>query len=178
MLNSSLKIVFASSIFFLTATITNADVQDEIVSLLEEATAQGECAGYIGFLYNDYTIGGFSDEGQAKKSRNLHMQKAYSTAESFVDLAIKNKVEGKYLIIKKGNSFCIGEMCLPKKEYIEAFFAITGLHDSQEQIAKKDITCPNDIDVWFPCKGAEPVDNRQYKAADMYKSKNCKLLLR
>ena len=178
MLNSSLKIVFTSSIFFLIANTTNADVQDEIVSLLDETKAQGECAGYIGWLYKDYTIGGFSGKDQAIESQNLHMQKAYSTAERFVDLAIKNKVEGKYFIIKKGNSYCMGEMCLPKKEYIEAFFAITGLHDSHEEITEKEITCPNDIDVWFPCKGTEPVDNRQYKAADLYKSKNCKLLLR
>jgi len=45
----------------------------------------------------------------------------------------------------------------------------------EKAVTKKEINCPEG--VWSPCFGGEPVDNWEYKAATLYDSKNCSLLV-
>ena len=57
-----------------------------------------------------------------------------------------------------------------------AIFLLGSLQKANDEITKMKIDCPSN--AWFPCVGGEPVDNWRFKAANLYKSKNCKLLLR
>jgi len=46
---------------------------------------------------------------------------------------------------------------------------------AEEEVGEKDINCPEG--AWSPCVGREPVGNRYRKALNLYKTKNCSLLL-
>lgn len=80
------------------------------------------------------------------------------------------------MVFRDAGKVCAGELCLAKTEYIEAIFFLGSLQKANDEITKMKIDCPSN--AWFPCVGGEPVDNWRFKAANLYKSKNCKLLLR
>ena len=161
-------------IFFVTPA--TADTKDKIASTIEEVNAHAECGAYINWTYQDYSLAGFDDASSAKKAKNTHFAKAAQAAEKFVKLASENKIDGNYMIFRDAGKVCAGELCLAKTEYIEAMFFLGSLQKANDDITKMKIDCPSN--AWFPCVGGEPVDNWKYKAADLYKSKNCKLLLR
>ena len=161
-------------IFFVTHA--TADIIEEITSTMDEATVQAECSAYIDYTYNDYSLAGFYNASSAKKAKNTHLEKAAQAAEKFVKLASENKVDGKYMVFREAGKICLGELCVAKAEYIEAMFLLGGIKQASDEITRMKIDCPSN--AWFPCMGGEPVDNWKFKAADLYKSKNCKLLLR
>lgn len=158
------------------ATVGTSDITDEVVSWMEEAQAQGECSTYIGFLYADYTLGGFKGKSDAMRAKEIHLDKAIYAARKFVKLTSENDVDGKRMVFRKSDKICINETCFPSSDYIAAIFALGGLQTAQQQVSEREISCPDG--VWSPCYGAEPVENRKFKAGKLYKSKNCRVLLR
>lgn len=93
---------------------------------MEEINAHGECAVYVGYTYEDYSFAGFRNENEAIRAKEKHFLKAQLIAQDLVNFLIKNKVEGNYLISKKGNQTCIMDQCFEKNEYIEAMFLMGG----------------------------------------------------
>jgi hypothetical protein len=161
-------------IFF--TTNATADIKNQVTSTIDEANAQAECGAYIDYTYQDYSLAGFNSATSAKNAKTTHLEKAAQAAEKFVKLASENKVDGKYMVFRDAGKVCIGEGCFAKAEYIEAMFILGGIQKASDDITKMKIDCPSN--AWFPCMGGEPVDNWKFKAANLYKSKNCKLLLR
>jgi hypothetical protein len=159
-----------------TATFVNSDITDEVVYWMEEAKAQGECSSYIGFLYEDYTIGGFKGKSDALRAKELHLDKAIFAAQKFVELTSENDVDGKRMIFKRSGKICINETCFPSSDYIAAMFTMGGIQTGSKEVSEKEIVCPDG--VWLPCYGAEPVENRKFKASRLYNNKNCRVLLR
>lgn len=147
----------------------------QAVKLMEYAKVQGACSSYIGHFYSDYTGAGFASEEDAKRIKDIHLQLAGDAAEKFVSLAISQDLDGKKFITKEGNLFCMGDTCFAKREYIEAIFVLSGPMKAEEEVGEKDINCPEG--AWSPCVGREPVGNRYRKALNLYKTKNCSLLL-
>ena len=131
---------------------------------------------YVGFTYKDYSIAGFRNKNEADKAKKKHFLKAQLVAQDMVNFAMKNKIEGKYFIFKKGNQTCLQEQCFEKREYIEMMFALAGLENAQKEVTKKNISCSDG--AWSPCEGGEPVDNWGRKAGKLYNDKNCRVLLR
>ena len=160
----------------LSATVGSSDITDEVVSWMQEAQAQGECNAYIGFLYEDYTIGGFKGKSDAMRAEEIHLDKAIYAGKKFVELASENDVEGKRMIFRKSGKICLNETCFPSSDYIAALFALGGVQNGVKEVSEREITCPDG--VWSPCYGREPVINRKLKASELYKSKNCRVILR
>lgn len=154
----------------------SADVSDEAMALVNEATAHGQCSSYIGYLYNDYTVAGFTGEKVAIEAKDKHLEKAATAAKKFVELASQNDIDGKRMIYKKGGKTCMNETCFPSADFITAMFTFGGAQKAQEEVSQKEIACPDG--VWLPCFGTEPADNWWVKARDFYEEKNCRLLLR
>ena len=170
------QFIFMLTFIISSAQSVGADITSDAVSLMEEVKAQGECSSYIGFLYNDYTIAGFKGKADAMRANNRHIEKAATAAQKFVTLSSQNDIDGKRFIYKKAGKSCVGEICLPSLDFIASMFLIGGMNDGQKEVSEQEISCPSN--VWAPCYGREPVDNRAYKASNLYKSKNCRLLLR
>lgn len=168
--------IFTLTLILSGASNGTADVTSDAVSLMEEVKAQSECSSYIGFLYNDYTIAGFKGEADAMRANSRHIEKAATAAQKFVVLSSQNDIDGKRFIYKKAGKSCVGEICLPSLDFIASMFLMGGINEGQKEVSEKEISCPSN--VWAPCYGREPVDNRPYKASNLYKSKNCRLLLR
>ena len=154
----------------------SADVSDEAMSLVNEATAHGQCSSYIGYLYEDYTVAGFTGKKAAIEAKEKHLEKAAAAAKKFVELASQNDIDGKRVIYKKGGKTCLYETCFPSADFITAIFTFGGLQKADEEVSQKEISCPEG--VGYPCFGTEPADNRWFKARDFYEEKNCRLLLR
>ncbi|MDA8907459.1 hypothetical protein OAT86_03180 [Planktomarina sp.] len=142
---------------------------------MEYAKVHSACASYIGYLYKDYTGAGFASEEDARQVQDKHFQLAGDAGEKFVSLAISQDLDGKRFITKKGKLFCFVDTCFAKREYIEAMFILAGPMEAEKEIAEKDIKCPEG--TWLPCVGKEPVENRYRKAVNLYKTRNCSLLL-
>ena len=158
------------------ASSLSADASDEAMALVNEATAHGECSSYIGFLYDDYTVAGFTGEKAAMEAKYNHLDNAANAAKNFVELASRNDIDGTRMIYKKAGKTCMGDTCFPSAELIAAMFTFGGVQKGQKEVSQKEIACPDG--VWLPCFGAEPVGNRWVKAKNLYAEKNCRLLLR
>ena len=153
----------------------NADATRHAMKLIDRTTAQGACASYIGYMGSNYRIGGFVSEQEANRIQEEHWRLASEAAEELVALGISQKIDGQMMISPKGSSICLADLCFAKVEYIEALFLMSGAMEAEKAVARKEINCPEG--VWSPCFGGVPVDNWEYKAATLYDSKNCSLLI-
>ena len=151
------------------------DVESRFAKLSDITKAHGACSSYIGHMYSDYIAGGFASEKAAKRIQQKHRLLAGDAATELVTLLITEDVGGQKLIFNKGNQICMGEVCFAKREYLEAIILFGSLDEGADKVSRKSISCP--AEAWFPGTGGEPVDNRLYKAKDLYKKNNCSLLL-
>ena len=110
------------------------------------------------------------------RANNRHIEKAITAAQKFITLTSQNDIDGQRLIYKKAGKSCIGELCFPSLDFIASMFIMGGINEGQKEITEKPIPCP--ANVWTPCYGSEQAGNWAYKASNLYKSKNCRLLLR
>lgn len=170
------KFIFALTFIISSASRISADITSDAVSLMEEMTAQAECSSYIGFFHNDYAIAGFKNKSDAMRASNGHLEKGISAGQKFVTLSSQNDIDGIRLIYKKAGKFCMEKICFPSSDFIVSAFLFGAMEKGNKEVSEKEINCPNN--VLAPCVGREPVGSRAYKASALYKSKNCRLLLR
>ena len=167
---------FTLTFIISSASSGSADVASDASSLMEEIRAQGECSSYVGFFKENYTIAGFKDQADMWRANNRHIEKAITAAQKFITLTSQNDIDGQRLIYKKAGKSCIGELCFPSLDFIASMFIMGGINEGQKEITEKPIPCP--ANVWTPCYGSGQAGNWAYKASNLYKSKNCRLLLR
>lgn len=170
------QFIFTLTFIISSASGGSADVFGEYISLTEEIKAQSECSSYVGFFKENYTIAGFEDEADMWRATNRHIEKAITAAQKFITLTSQNDIDGQRLIYKKAGKSCIGELCFPSLDFIASMLLMGGIDEGQKKITEKPIPCP--ANVWTPCYGSEQAGNWAHKASNLYKSKNCRLLLR
>ena len=152
-----------------------AGPEAEIEKLGNYVRAQASCASYISEMYSDYKGAGFASDKEAKLAGNEHLRLASYASKKLVNLFMTQDIEGERLGVRKGNQFCMGEVCFEKLEYLEALIFLGALREASDEVTRKPLSCPSG--EWVPCTAAEPVDNRYYKAKDLYETGNCSLLL-
>ena len=152
-----------------------AEVQTEVVKLQNYMDAQASCAVYLTNMSRDYSGVGFASEEEANVAINEHRRMASNAAEKLLNLLLTQDVNGERMIYSKGDLVCLGDFCVKKREYLEAIFFMGSSRAAAEKIDRKPLTCPSG--EWLPCTAAEPVDNRYYKAKDLYEMGNCSFLL-
>lgn len=152
-----------------------AGPEAEIEKLANYVQAQASCASYIGHMYSDYKGAGFASNKEAELTSDEHRRLATYASAKLVNLFMTQDIQGKRMGVRKGNQYCMNEVCFEKLEYLEAVFLLGAQREASDEITRKPISCPSG--EWVPCTAAEPVDNRYYKARDLYKTKNCALLL-
>jgi len=152
-----------------------AGPEAEMEKLANYVEAQASCASYLDYMYSDYEGAGFASDKEAELAIDEHRRLASYASEKLVNLFMTQDIQGMRLGVRKGNQFCMNEVCLEKLEYLEALILLGALREATERVTRKPLSCPSG--EWVPCTAAEPVNNRYYKAKDLYETGNCSLLL-
>lgn len=152
--------------------------QEKFVRLTDYVNAQGACSSYAGSVSDSFSLAGFSSKDAANKAQRKHLDLASAAAQELTAFSLNRKVGGQSILAYGPDGYCLGEMCFQKGEYVEALFIIGALLGGQKEVDEKPLKCPNFTDYYHPCSGGEPFKNQKYKAAKLYKNKNCSLLMR
>ena len=152
--------------------------QEKFEQLTNYINAHAACSSYASSVSDSFSLAGFSSEDVAKNAGRKHLDLASSAAQELTAFSLNQKVGGQSILTYSPDGYCLGEMCFQKLEYVEAVLIIGALLGGQKEVDEKPLECPNYTDYYHPCSGGEPFKNQKYKAAELYKSKNCSLLMR
>ena len=97
-----------------------AGPEAEIEKLANYMQAQASCASYIDHMYSDYKGAGFASDKEAELASDEHRRLATYASEKLVKLFMKQNIQGESIGVRKGNQFCINEVCFEKLEHLEA----------------------------------------------------------
>lgn len=161
-------------IFVCTSSFAGADKSER---LFDKISAQGNCASFLRYTFDQYDKAGFNSKNAAEKAADKHQFEAEVASEELIKYLQKEKVDGRYFVKKTNDGFCFNSSCHKKIEYLEAIIVLGSIRDGVNKVIQKEFDCDLNKNFLFSCKGNFHVDTWDDRAVKLYKDSNCSLLL-
>lgn len=150
---------------------------DQFKRLHEEVSAHASCAAYVSYTFENFNSAGFDNEKEATEIGRTHFLLALDLAEELTELLLNLEIDNFQLIKKVKELYCMQDnFCFSNTSQIAGTFASGSFKGATDEVMRKEIECP--AGLWGPCHGPEEPTKWGSKAAQLYKVKNCRLLIR